>query len=671
VLAGSGAPGNADGDLSSARLSDPFGIAVDKLNNIYLADGGESNSIRRIAPDGQVITLAGGSEGFADGQGRASLFNTPSGIAIDRAGNLYVADTSNNCIRKISPGGLVSTLAGDRVAGYRDGAAASARFNGPLGVAVDDNGVVYVADTYNDRIRKIDRQGMVSTVAGGISAGFNDGAASLALFNTPCGIAVDGQGNLYVADSGNHRIRRIGPDGQVSTVAGSGLRGTNDGKAAEAEFSSPLGIAVTHDGFLYVTDSDSGRVRQITPQGVVNTIAGAGTGSADGRLVAARFSRPAGIAVDRDGNLLVADAANYLVRKIAPAGNGSGAVMAAESAVVMPNLSSLSLPQQLPWPVPPQNRWHEITATIGEARGGNGQDRDHLHRGIDIQAPEGAPVLSVYDEKVSSPISIWGAGGLNEGIRVGVMTYVHLRVGRNRDDSEIDSSKFSLARDETGAVTAVRVKRGTRLRVGDQIGSVNRYYHVHLNFAPWGAELNPLALRPVGFSDRVPPVIEKNGIEIVNQQGAPFTKKENGRLVIGGDVDIIVSAYDQTDGSNRRRRLGLYRIGYQVFDEDGAPARGFEQPRYNIEFNRLPVNQRRAVEIAYAEGSGISVYSGFTRFRYIVTNIVRDGRAEDGAWSTSELAPGNYTLRILAEDYFGNRASGKQTELKMKIVSLP
>src|SRR5918993_796210 len=217
--AGDGAPGVRDDAQSSrAGFADPFGLAVGADGTLYVSDGGESNRIRRLAPDGSVTTLAGGAEGFADGAGAAASFNTPSGLAIDVEGNLYVADTGNNRVRKVTPEGQVSTVAGEGTAGHADGHAAAARFDAPVGVAVDRRGNLYVSDTYNDRVRKITPEGQVTTVAGAGRPGYADGPANDALFDTPCALVVGEDGTLIVADTGNNRLRKITTDGQVTTL---------------------------------------------------------------------------------------------------------------------------------------------------------------------------------------------------------------------------------------------------------------------------------------------------------------------------------------------------------------------------------------------------------------------------------------------------------------------
>jgi murein DD-endopeptidase MepM/ murein hydrolase activator NlpD len=656
TLAGDGSTGFQDGSSVGSRFADPFGLIMDREGALYVADAGQNNRIRKITPDGMVRTLAGGSEGFADGQGSAAAFNTPSAIALDASGNLYVADTGNNSIRKVTPQGVVSTIAGDGNAGYRDGPGRDAQFNGPIGVAIDTNGSVYVADTYNDRIRKIASDGVVSTLAGGSSPGYQDGPAQNALFDTPCAVALTPEHELLIADTGNDRLRKLTRDGQVITLAFN-LVSENNGTGRIA---APLGLALTQDGFIYVTEARRGRIIQLSPHGEAYVVAGGDRGFGNGEGARAQFNGPAGITSDRSGALYVADASNYLIRKLTPREDVANSAPAAqdEAQGLLPKLSAETLQiKSLPWPLDPQWQAHEVVATMGEVRGSyQGESRDHLHSGIDVQGGYGTIVRAILEEKVSGPLSTWDAGGLNEGLRVGVMTYIHMRVGRNQQEAALDQSRFDILRDEQGKPFRVRVKRGTRFRVGDQLGSINRMYHVHLNFGPGGAEINPLMLPLTGFSDHVAPVIERDGIRLYDESDQRITEKRNGRLIVRGDVRIIVEAYDQVDHNALRRRLGLYKLGYQVFASDGTPAKGFEQPRLNIEFDRLP-SASDAVKLAYADSSGITVYgNATTRFLYQVTNIVRGGRAANGVWRTSELPPGDYVLRITALDYAGNEA---------------
>jgi len=312
TFAGTGAPGSTDGALAEFDL--PFGVAVDAAGNVYVADY-SNHRIRKVTAAGVVTTLAGsGVAGDDDGTGTAAQFNLPSGVAVDAAGNVYVADTNNERIRKITAAGVVTTLAGSGVAGDDDGTGTAAQFNQPQGVAVDAAGNVYVADTNNERIRKITAAGVVTTLAGS-TFGYVDGTGAAAKFNVPIGVAVDAVGNVYVADAENNRIRKITAAGVVTTLAGSTL-GFADGTGAAAQFDFPLGVAVDAVGNVYVADAENDRIRKITAAGVVTSLAGSTTGYLDGTGAAAQFSGPAGVAVDAAGNVYVADAGNYRIRQI-------------------------------------------------------------------------------------------------------------------------------------------------------------------------------------------------------------------------------------------------------------------------------------------------------------------------------------------------------------------
>lgn len=677
TIAGAAYPGTEDGSALAASFSDPFGIAVDRRGNVYVADAGQSNRIRRINTDGRVDTVAGSTEGFEDASASRAQFNTPSGLAIDRKGNIIVADTSNNRIRRIAADGKVTTLAGSGERGYKDGPAREAQFDGPIGIAIDKRGNVFVADAFNDRIRMISANGGVITIAGAGTPGSSDGNASTAKFHTPSGVAVDEQGNVFAADTGNSAIRKITPQGEVSTVL---LRTAQETNGRSLSMRHPVGIVITHDGFLFV--SDSSHIVRINPDDFASEYAGSARGFADGAGNSARFSGPAGLALDREGKLYVADSKNYLIRQIEPTLEApqaastesilvqpSAAASATSAEAVVPHLdlARLNIGSPFPWPLEPRSRPHEVTGVMGEARGAaGGVALDHIHSGLDIRGEQGEPILSVMDEKVSSPVAASGFGATGEGIQVGLMTYIHLRVGRNARDDIQSSDRFEPVTDSLGKLVEVRVRRGTRFNVGDFIGTVNRMYHVHLNLGPSNAQANPAALPFPGFKDTTPPIIESNGIEIADQNGAAFAHKEKGRLVISGDVRIIVTAYDRVDGNLANRKLGLYRAGYQLLDQTGKAVNGFEQPLINIEFNRLPSGDSSVFK-AYAEGSGVSAYGMPTKFKYIVTNRVRDGEAINGVLRTSSLAPGNYILKVIAEDYAGNRASGASTELAITV----
>lgn len=327
TLAGTaGATGSADGTGAAASFSEPFGVAVDSAGNAYVADS-SNNTIRKITSAAAVSTLAGAVpvSGNADGAGASATFSSADGLAADSAGNVYVADTGNNTIRKVTPSGVVTTLAGaPGTAGSADGTGALARFSSPSGIAVDGADNLYVADTGNNTIRKITPAGVVSTLAGMSGAtGSADGAGAQARFRAPAGIAADSAGNVYVADSGNNTIRKISPDGTVTTLAGTaGLRGSFDGTGAAAMFNGPTGMAVDSAGTVYVADTLNDTIREISAGGAVTTLAGTAgqIGSADGTGAVARFNNPRGVAVDGSGNLYVADRSNDTIRMITSAG---------------------------------------------------------------------------------------------------------------------------------------------------------------------------------------------------------------------------------------------------------------------------------------------------------------------------------------------------------------
>ena len=272
-------------------------------------------------------TLAGeAGNGFVDGTGSAARFNGPAAVAVDSAGNVYVADSDNNAIRKVTAAGVVTTLAGvaGAASGTNDGTGSAARFNGPAGVAVDNAGNVYVADRGNDTIRKVTAGGVVTTLAGlAVLSGTNDGTGSAARFNQPYSVAVDGAGNVYVADTYNCTIRKVTAAGVVTTLAGlAGNTSTNDGTGSAARFFQPHGVAADSAGNIYVADTYNCTIRKVTAAGVVTTLAGSAfyAGSADGTGNSAQFFFPEGVAVDSAGNVYVADTEMNTIRKVTEAG---------------------------------------------------------------------------------------------------------------------------------------------------------------------------------------------------------------------------------------------------------------------------------------------------------------------------------------------------------------
>lgn len=347
--AGTGEHGESDGNRQTAEFRLPSGVAVDANGRVIVADTG--NQLIRTVADDDVTTTAGiligfndygfPAAGYADGPAAEAAFDSPSGLAVDRNGRIIVADAGNHAIRAISPDGRVTTLAGTGILGLEDGTASEAQFYYPLDVAVSPAGVIYVADTLNHVIRKIEN-GRVTTLNAGServaeifpgvaepTGDYRDGALSQALFNEPSGIAIDAKGNLYVADTGNQRIRYIDlKAGTVTTVAGGGELaagtayvegGFADGKAEDARFNAPRGIAVTPDGGLLIADSLNHVIRYLK-DGVVTTVAGVPgeSGKWDGVAGAAPLSLPTDVAYIGDGAFVIADSGNNRIRLVRP-----------------------------------------------------------------------------------------------------------------------------------------------------------------------------------------------------------------------------------------------------------------------------------------------------------------------------------------------------------------
>jgi len=313
TLAGS-TYGFADGTGAAAKFWNPGGVAIDKTGNLFVADT-DNHRIRKVTPLGVVTTLAGSSAGFADGTGTAAQFNKPRDVAVDGDGNLFVTDTYNHKIRKVTASGVVTTLAGSS-AGSTDGTGTFAQFRYPSGVAIDGSGNLIVADSNNHRIRKVTIQAGVVTTLAGSSQGLADDIGTAAQFSNPQDVAVDGAGNIFVADTYNNRIRKLTPAGVVTTVAGSS-RGVADGTGAAAQFDYPYGLAVDGGGNIFVADTYNHRLRKVTPAGVVTTLAGSSAGFADGIGAGAKFHYPFRLAIDAAGTIIyVADILNHRIRQI-------------------------------------------------------------------------------------------------------------------------------------------------------------------------------------------------------------------------------------------------------------------------------------------------------------------------------------------------------------------
>lgn len=295
-----GTRGDRDGKGEVARFDEPGGIQVDAGGRLVVVEAG-GHRVRRIGPDGTVETLAGGQRGWQDGIRAEARFDAPAGVAVRRDGSLVVADTANNRIRQVSLDGHVSTLAGDSAPGSADGVRTEARFRSPFAVALTALDEVLVADTGNHRIRLIGRDGRVSTLAG-TEAGYRDGSASDARFNGPTDLAIDRFGRIYVCDLRNHVVRILDNQaGRVVTLAGNGQEGFDDGEAANARFRLPAGLDVDSGGLVYVADAGNAAIRRISAEGRVTTMA--------------RLARtaPADVAVAPDGVLYVTDPGGHRI----------------------------------------------------------------------------------------------------------------------------------------------------------------------------------------------------------------------------------------------------------------------------------------------------------------------------------------------------------------------
>ncbi|WP_028982467.1 T9SS type A sorting domain-containing protein [Sporocytophaga myxococcoides] len=318
TFSGTGLSGYTDGPKSIAQFFDPMGLAFDQKGNLYVADNINRSIIRKVTPDGVVSTYAGnGVQGFANGNLSVAKFSQPTDLIFSTDGIAYVADNGNHQIRKISTSGNVTTFAGSLDYGNVDGVGGSAKFNQPYSAVFDKNGNLFVTDEFNHQIRKITPQGLVTVFAGNGVAGFADGTGTAASFNMPMGIDIDAQGNLYVADYLNSRIRKVTPQGVVTTVAGTGEEGFANGSAATAKFDRPSGLTLDASGNIYVADCYNYRVRKISPDGIVSTFAGNGTSAyTDGLSGKSSFRSVSDVEFGPDGALYVSD--NSCIRKIAP-----------------------------------------------------------------------------------------------------------------------------------------------------------------------------------------------------------------------------------------------------------------------------------------------------------------------------------------------------------------
>lgn len=352
TIAGNGTSGfSGDGTSATiAQLNSPAGVAVDGSGNVYIADQNNAR-IRKVNSSGIISTFAGTGIGLSTGDGGAATaadIGNPGGVATDGLGNVYIVDVTNHCVRKVNTSGTISTIAGTGTAGYNgDGInATTAQLNYPSNVAIDGSGNVYIADGNNHRIRKINSSGIISTFAGSGSSGLgNGGPATAAQLYIPFGVAVDGSGNVYISDvaAGNNLVRKVNTSGIINAFAGTGTSGfSGDGGAATAAEISPNGISVDGSSNVYIADG-LGHIRKVNSAGIISSVAGNGTNGYIGDGMAATASElnnPNDVKVDGSGNLYIADFTNNRIRKVTLSSISAGVRQVTESnneIVLLPN----------------------------------------------------------------------------------------------------------------------------------------------------------------------------------------------------------------------------------------------------------------------------------------------------------------------------------------------
>ncbi len=615
------------------KFAEPFGIAV-RGEDVYVSYG----------DSGKILKASGGAlTEFASG------LKTPSAISFDKNGDLIVADTGSHTMKRVSPKGEITIVAGmPDSAGSDDGSASSAKFNGPIGVAVAEDGRIFVSDTYNDRVRVIEN-GSVRTVAGG-ERGFADGMGVSAKFDTPLGISIWNGDKLLVADSGNRRIRVVEHDGRVWTLAGSGNEDLADGIPSLASFVSPTGVTADTNGTIFIADGNAIRAIGLRFFPFVETVAGSYRGFANGWPRNSRFNRPSGIALDGE-RLLITDSDNGLIRSIHAVKHSR--VQPPIGDEMPPRFSAEEFRRLAPgrWPYDPPERTREIAGTLGEIRGEivDASSEVWFHNGLDIVGRYGETARFIRDETVLDPNAVENFETLRELIRMPTVGYIHIRLGRDSSGKTFADPRFQFNVTD-GELTDVRVPRGTRFSAGEAIGTLNPMNHVHLIAGRPGAEMNALdALMLPGVSDSIPPVIENVGV--FDENWTPIeTDSRERRIRISGKTRLMVRAYDRTDGNAERRRLAPYKLSYSISSPGSEP----QMPEsWNISFERMPVFN--AVKTAYAVGSH-SGATGETIFNFAVTNKVNGDEFADGFLDTTPLTPGQYTIRVFVVDFFGNLA---------------
>ncbi|MCX6396057.1 MAG: PxKF domain-containing protein [Propionibacteriales bacterium] len=322
-VAGTGTAGAPTaGPATSSNLFNPYGVAVDGSGNVYIADT-VNNRVEKVTPGGQLSVIAGTGDTGAPTEGPATSSNLdlPIGVAVDGSGNVYIADYGNNRVEQVTPGGQLSVIAGTSSQGAPTaGPATSSNLNSPAGVAVDGSGNVYIADQGNHRVEQVTPGGQLSVIAGtGVAGAPTAGPATSSNLDNPTGVVVDGTGNVYIADGRNNQVEKVTPGGQLSVIAGTGAAGApTAGPATSSNLRTPFGVAVDGSGNVYIADTSNHRVEKVTPGGQLSVIAGTGAAGAPtaGPATSSNLSYPTGVAVDGTGNVYIADFGNHRVEKL-------------------------------------------------------------------------------------------------------------------------------------------------------------------------------------------------------------------------------------------------------------------------------------------------------------------------------------------------------------------
>ncbi len=627
------------------EIGEPFGIA-EKDGEIYVSDG-ENGKILRVAFDGSFSVVT-------------DKLQTPSAIAFDQHGDLFVADSGAHTIVKIKPKtGVVELIAGvEGEKGFADGDARTAKFNAPIGIVVGENDKIFVADTYNDKIRVVEN-GQVSTLAGSVE-GFADGEGNTAKFDSPCGIALTSDGKLLVADAGNFRIRVIEPTGKTWTLAGQNRQESVDGLLNVASFVRPTAISIDNFGTIYVADGDAIRAigRRTFP--FVETLTSSKPGFSDGNLRTSKFNRPSGMAFDSSGNLFVADSENQTIRVLTDHDLGTE-IKKDEIAALRYSPEEFRQLSEPRWTYDPPDNSREIAGTLGEIRGEivDEESQAWFHNGLDIVGGYGERARFIRSEKVLNPFAVQNFATLRELIRMPTLGYIHIRLGRNVNAAAFGDERFQFSVNDKKELVSLRVPRGAKFEAGEAIGTLNPMNHVHLVAGRRGNEMNALdALILPGVSDKRTPTIES--VALFDQHWSEIEiGKESGKFELSGKTRIVVKSYDQMDGNADRRRLGVFKLGYQILNSESKP---LEEVKWTIDFDRFPSDE--AVSFVYAKGSK-SGATGDTVFNYIVSNTVSgDGYREDFL-DVSTLQHGEFLLRVFAADFFGNQT---YKDLKFEIA---